>query len=177
MSQRRPIDALLSIGRVRSLVDHFDLRSEDVSIAESAMQGFGPTSSETRVAPQAVAEFSLAGQSCFVVLETSLTDRRREAIIGSVTVDGHRYAICSRHKSDGVAVPDPIDLLTARELEIAVLIAQGCHNKEVARRLGISPFTVGAHLARAYTKLGVSCRSALTARIVGRIGMPLRSSD
>ena len=134
------------------------------------MQGFGPTSSESA---QALAEFSLAGQSCFVVAETSLTERRREAIIGSVTLDGHRYAICSRHKPDAAALPDPIDLLTARELEIAVLIAQGCHNKEIARRLGISPFTVGAHLARAFTKLGVSSRSALTARIVGRMGMPL----
>jgi DNA-binding NarL/FixJ family response regulator len=162
----------LSIGRARALVDHFGLASEVVSTAESAMQGFGPTSSESA---QALAEFSLAGQSCFIVLETSLSERRREAIIGSVTVDGHRYAICSRLKSDAAPLPDPIDLLTARELEIAVLIAQGCHNKEIARRLGISPFTVGAHLARAFTKLGVSCRSALTARIVGRIGMPLGS--
>lgn len=180
---RNGADELLSIGGARPFVDDFYLPSEDVINAEAAMQGFGPTSpasgaatTEKRMAPQSLAEFSLAGQSCFVVPETSLTEGRREAIIGSVTLDGHRYAICSRHRSNAAPMPDPIDLLTARELEIAVLIAQGFHNKEIARRLGISPFTVGAHLARAYTKVGVSSRSALTARIVGRIGMPLASS-
>jgi FixJ family two-component response regulator len=46
------------------------------------------------------------------------------------------------------------DLLTAREREVLDEIAQGASNKEVGRRLGISPRTVEVHRARIMTKLG-----------------------
>ena len=50
------------------------------------------------------------------------------------------------------------DNLTAREIEIARLVAQGKHNAEVARKLQISPFSVETHLKHFYTKLHVrSC--------------------
>jgi DNA-binding NarL/FixJ family response regulator len=69
------------------------------------------------------------------------------------------------------------ELLTSRELQIAVLKAQGFANRAIGRRLGISLFTVGAHLARTYSKLGVSSRSALAARIVGTVALHRRSAD
>ena len=48
--------------------------------------------------------------------------------------------------------------LTSRECEILDLLASGESNKEMARRLGISPNTVKTHLARVYEKLGVQRR-------------------
>ena len=48
--------------------------------------------------------------------------------------------------------------LTSRECEILDLLASGQSNKELARRLGISPNTVKTHVARVYEKLGVQRR-------------------
>ena len=48
--------------------------------------------------------------------------------------------------------------LTPRECEILNLLALGESNKEMARRLGISPYTVKTHVARVYEKLGVQRR-------------------
>jgi DNA-binding CsgD family transcriptional regulator len=48
--------------------------------------------------------------------------------------------------------------LTPRECEILDLLASGESNKELARRLGISPNTVKTHVARLYEKLGVQRR-------------------
>lgn len=74
-------------------------------------------------------------------------------------------------------VQEASELLTARELQIAVLKTQGFANKAIGRRLGISSFTVGAHLARTYSKLGVSRRSALAARIAGTVALHRRPPD
>jgi DNA-binding CsgD family transcriptional regulator len=48
--------------------------------------------------------------------------------------------------------------LSPRECEILALLASGESNKEMARRLGISPNTVKTHVARIYEKLEVQKR-------------------
>jgi DNA-binding NarL/FixJ family response regulator len=53
------------------------------------------------------------------------------------------------------------DLLTGREREVSHEISQGRSNKEIARRLGISPNTVNAHVAAIRQKLGVSNRTQI----------------
>jgi DNA-binding CsgD family transcriptional regulator len=53
------------------------------------------------------------------------------------------------------------DALTPQELEIASLAAAGLSNKEIAKRLFLSPRTVGAHLYRIFPKLGITSRAAL----------------
>lgn len=50
--------------------------------------------------------------------------------------------------------------LTDREVEVLCLLARGLRNREVARRLFISPKTVGRHVEHIYQKLGVSSRAA-----------------
>lgn len=49
--------------------------------------------------------------------------------------------------------------ITEREYETLELIAAGLTNKEIARRLDVSPNTVKTHLARVYEKLDVSRRT------------------
>ena len=49
--------------------------------------------------------------------------------------------------------------LTAREVEVLALAAQGHSNKEIADRLVISPKTVGNHIEHIYTKIGCSSRA------------------
>ena len=52
--------------------------------------------------------------------------------------------------------------LTAREVEVLRLVAQGRTNEQVAEELVISPRTVNTHLTSIYGKIGVSSRSAAT---------------
>jgi DNA-binding CsgD family transcriptional regulator len=52
--------------------------------------------------------------------------------------------------------------LSAREVEVLRLVAQGMTNPQVAERLYLSPRTVEQHLRSIYNKLGVSTRAAAT---------------
>ena len=67
--------------------------------------------------------------------------------------------------------------LTARESEVLAPLAEGLPNKIIARRLGISPKTVGNHVEHIYTKLGVSNRAgaAMEAMAHGLVG-PAKTS-
>jgi DNA-binding CsgD family transcriptional regulator len=52
--------------------------------------------------------------------------------------------------------------LTPREADVLRLVARGRSNKEIAKRLIISPKTVDNHLQHIYEKIGVSTRAAAT---------------
>jgi non-specific serine/threonine protein kinase len=55
---------------------------------------------------------------------------------------------------------DPSDL-TARQLEVAKLVAQGFTNKQIAQRLGISRFTAETHVRNILERLGAASRSEI----------------
>jgi ATP/maltotriose-dependent transcriptional regulator MalT len=57
--------------------------------------------------------------------------------------------------------PSARDQLTAQELHIAQLAAQGLSNREIGQRLYLSHRTIGTHLYRVFPKLGVSSRGEL----------------
>jgi len=69
------------------------------------------------------------------------------------------------------------DVLTARELQVAVLITQGFTSKAIGSRLSIMTATVDAHRARIYAKLGVSKRSALAVRLAGTVALHRQSAN
>jgi HD-GYP domain-containing protein (c-di-GMP phosphodiesterase class II) len=52
--------------------------------------------------------------------------------------------------------------LTTREAEVLGLLARGHSNREIARRLVVTPKTATNHVEHIYTKLGVSSRAAAT---------------
>lgn len=57
--------------------------------------------------------------------------------------------------------PSAASLLSEREGEVAALASCGLHDKEIARRLGISITTVRTHIDHAFRKLGVTNRMML----------------
>jgi DNA-binding NarL/FixJ family response regulator len=74
--------------------------------------------------------------------------------------DAAVYALESpQQKPASPASPDPKDL-SAREIEVLKLVAQGLTDPQVAERLYLSPRTVGHHLTSIYRKLGVPSRAA-----------------
>jgi DNA-binding CsgD family transcriptional regulator/tetratricopeptide (TPR) repeat protein len=110
----------------------------------------------------------------------SRLQRRKAAIAAVRAADDVFTALAARPFMDATASEltalgvrphggDP-DLpgLTAQELRVARLVASGLSNREVAARLYLSPKTVEYHLAGVFTKLGVSHRHQLAARIRGR---------
>ena len=60
--------------------------------------------------------------------------------------------------------PENAHLLSAREREVAELVAGGLTNKEVAARLFVSLRTVEASLSKVYAKLGIRSRTELAVR-------------
>ena len=62
--------------------------------------------------------------------------------------------------------PTAHEKLTARELEVLKLVAQGLSDAEVSDRLVVSRRTVHSHLRSIYRKLGINSRSAATRYVV-----------
>ena len=61
-----------------------------------------------------------------------------------------------------------MNVLAPRETEVANLVAQGCPNREIAQKLGISEHTVSNYLFRIYNKLGLSGRVELVIHMLKR---------
>ncbi len=57
--------------------------------------------------------------------------------------------------------------LTKREAEVALLVAEGLSNAEVAERLFVSPHTARHHVENVLGKLGLASRAAVAARLMG----------
>jgi len=88
-----------------------------------------------------------------------LADATRPADGGSEAVYG---------SPDRAELAERLATLTARELEIAELVAQGLTSQAIADRLYVSRRTVDTHVSRAFRKTGVSSRTALAALMARR---------
>ncbi len=70
---------------------------------------------------------------------------------------------------DRAAPAPPSDMpLTARQLEIARLVAEGLTNARIAERLGLERRTVASHLDNIYARLELGNRAALTRWLIER---------
>jgi DNA-binding CsgD family transcriptional regulator len=79
-------------------------------------------------------------------------DIAREQLRAAGEFGGRRSANGSEH-------------LSAQEMQIAEMAAQGLTNREIGQRLFISHRTVGAHLYRIFPRLGVTGRGKLAAAL------------
>jgi DNA-binding CsgD family transcriptional regulator len=101
----------------------------------------------------------------------------------SVRADDRRLVL--RYLPAGATHPDAITIgvpvatgaheleslrLTPREAEVTHLVITGLANKEIARRLDVSPGTVRKHLDNIYRKVGVQSRSSLAAFVFDSSG-------
>ena len=122
-------------------------------------------------------EFTIHGVVCQVLPEEHLTESlEAEAggqasfhIVGNCRLNGQRYVLVCQRKADGALedeTPLASDLLTRRELQVAMMVCQGRGNKQIAHRLHLSEWTVSTYLRRIFAKLGVRTRSAMVAKIV-----------
>lgn len=62
--------------------------------------------------------------------------------------------------------------LSPRQVQILTLIAEGCHDKAIAQRLGVSARTVDSHLQRLYQRYDLHSRAAIVAKWLREGGEP-----
>jgi DNA-binding CsgD family transcriptional regulator len=60
--------------------------------------------------------------------------------------------------------------LTPQELQVALQVARGLTNREIAQALFLSPKTVEFHLTRIYRKLDLNARAELVERFANQVG-------
>jgi len=92
---------------------------------------------------------------------------RAEAREASVSADAVLEARGDHDAADEVVEPLQ-EHLTAREIEVLELIAEGLSNKAIATQLGISDQTVKFHAASIQGKLGAANRTDAVRRAVRR---------
>ncbi len=145
----------------------------DVVLMDLSMPGVGGIEATRRIAAEA--------PGVQVVVLTSFMDRERivEALsagaIGYLLKDAEPEELirgihtaargespldprAARTMLGAQRAPDPLDVLTDREREVLMLVAEGLPNKQIGRRLEISEKTVKAHLTSIFRAIGVTDR-------------------
>ncbi|SDF81978.1 two component transcriptional regulator, LuxR family [Limimonas halophila] len=87
-------------------------------------------------------------------------------IVGQVAAG---WTVFPRMDSPGLD-SDPLERLTAREVQLLDGLSEGVSNDQLARRLSVSPNTVKFHLKNIYDKLDVRSRAGAVALYLGRAG-------
>ena len=65
-----------------------------------------------------------------------------------------------------------MDKLTPREYQVAMLVARGLSNRDIARELGLTTGTVKLHMHQVIHKLGVKRRSEAILTILREAAAP-----
>jgi len=105
-----------------------------------------------------------------VLIQQLLADGRRDGVAVSTASasafnsfcqrSGVRALLLHRDVEPAPVAAGPLDL-TAREIQILALIAEGKSNSEIGQELHLSPLTIKSHLARMLRKSGAADRAHL----------------
>ena len=119
----------------------FDIDDYVFGALEAGASGFLLKDAE----PDAIVAAVRSVASGHGTLDTSLTRRVLREVV-------------TRRRTQPVTAARASELLTARELDILLHLAEGMSNEEIARALVLEVSTVKSHLARMMPKLGVKSR-------------------
>jgi DNA-binding CsgD family transcriptional regulator len=100
-----------------------------------------------------------------LTLDQCILDR----VAGRIIILGKCHVVldCAPEREPaGGAGPSISEILTRREMQVAILVSEGGGDKDIARKLGISSYTVREHMRRIFNKLGVSKRTAVVTRVL-----------
>ena len=164
------VETSASYGQARGSLQsrRFDLAVVDLSLASS----LAPESN--RDGYRLLSSFQARGVTTIVVSGTAEVELIEQAyatygVFTCLEKQGFERAAfvetLQRAQAAGRVHPD-LERLTARELEVLALLAQGLTNKEIAKDLTISINTVKRHLKSIFEKLDVNTRSAASAKAI-----------
>ena len=141
--------------------------------AEAVLEPLGYPYSPYTVAPYSIADQTAFGRSIVTVLSGL-----GQEVFGAAWAEGRRMPLdlAVDYALGRIALPTPAPVakgsdratggmgpVTARELDVARLIAQGPSNREIGRTLEISERTVDAHVVHILNKLGFNSRAQIAA--------------
>jgi NarL family two-component system response regulator LiaR len=94
-----------------------------------------------------------------------LKDASKEELAAAIRSASAGRTIISPEAADDLVEQTPLAEieLTEREREVLTLLAKGLSNKEIARQLSRSPFTVRHHVSQLIEKLGAANRAEVAA--------------
>jgi DNA-binding CsgD family transcriptional regulator len=186
------VDAYLRAGRrddAAELVEHYARTIEHRRIAPAMLERLRGMTTGDEARFEAALSLHEAGPAPFELARTQLAygeflraaDRReearellREALAGFERVDALPFAERARRElraagavTRSAAEADAADL-TAHELRVAQLVAQGLTNRETAAALFVSAKTVEHHLRNVFRKLGIRRRAELARLMAAR---------
>ena len=120
-------------------------------------------------AEHVAARITVANRTYAIVPMTELKeDREIYCEAARFTVEGCTFTVVEEPTSSSVSDCDNdtslCERLSARELQIALLVSQGHPTKRIAAQLQISEWTVLTHLRRIFAKLDVDNRAAMVYR-------------
>jgi DNA-binding NarL/FixJ family response regulator len=98
---------------------------------------------------------------------TTADDARRSGLAADALLMALGDAPASRRRAESEVAEEP---LTAREVQVLELLAEGLANKAIAARLGIGDQTVKFHVATILGKLGAANRTEAV-RVAVRKGL------
>jgi len=85
-------------------------------------------------------------------MRAEVRDRRLDGTVADAVLEAAGHRLPRRR----VALAG----LTAREVEVLILLARGLSNRQIAEQLVITPKTAGNHVEHIYAKIGASSRAA-----------------
>jgi DNA-binding NarL/FixJ family response regulator len=87
----------------------------------------------------------------------------------------------SELQATGVRIPhravDGLGTLTPQELQVALAVARGYSNREVASLLFLSTKTIEFHLRNVFLKLGINRRTRLATLVAQQAGIPVSAAS
>lgn len=116
--------------------------------------------------PYSVRAAFVAGAQGYLLKSASsvtLTDGLRRVLDGGVYADPSVASLLAVGLRGGSGQESLSSELSAREVEVLRLVADGRSNKEIGEELGLSALTVKSHLARIARKLGTGDRAEMVA--------------
>ena len=151
-----------AVRRLEVLIDQVDGPRAGAALAhaQALVAHDGTRLTEAAHTWERIGDLVAAGDSAAQAADVHRREGRRGSAL-SAAAWARRIARRSGARTPALALAEAPLPLTAREREIAVLVAQGLSNREVAERLTVSVRTVEGHLYRLGHKLGVSDRAAL----------------
>ncbi|MFF2372687.1 LuxR C-terminal-related transcriptional regulator [Agromyces sp. NPDC058110] len=178
----------LMLARVCAASGDVDAAGRHLVAAEHLFAGCGATGWLRAVAAERVAQIATRRAAATSIATVDVAGVARggpRPVERSAAPDGGPEQVRPSAASDAPTADDMLDecravwaeLLTERELEVAMLVVEGCSNREAASRLYVSVRTVEVHVGRVFTKLAVHSRvelAVLAHRMHGRLSASRR---
>lgn len=146
---------VLEIGSIAEARQHAGAGIADLCIAEAGL----PDGSGIAL----IRELRAAGWTRGMVLNTNDDPY---SVRAAITAGVRAYLVSAAAGSTlrpGTDRSEGVDSLSAREIQVLQLVADGKSNKEIGDNLGLSALTVKSHLARIARKLGTGDRAEMVA--------------